>query len=224
MAFMIPNGVYHEPSSQAPTNRHMSHGYQSYPVQATWQNGWTAVPNPQQRPQHPSNAIPTSKPQNPNPVASYIAQSYDGSIPSQGHALPPPQPMKKALSRESTTQDSDKLMQYEPAQYSRKQVAGIKAYAHNTNTGNYRVTNEDRVSINVEIKKPSGFKGAWPSIHFFGIFDGHNGEACAEYVAQNLSVAISENASLLSDPQNAIIAACLALDQRYFGRCCIDLL
>lgn len=35
--------------------------------------------------------------------------------------------------------------------------------------------------------KPPGFKGDyWPKCSFFGIYDGHGGAACADYLRDNL--------------------------------------
>lgn len=54
----------------------------------------------------------------------------------------------------------------------------VKAYAANTNKGIIRNYNEDRVSIILNILKPSSRKGEdWPKCSFFGVFDGHGGSA-----------------------------------------------
>lgn len=54
----------------------------------------------------------------------------------------------------------------------------VKAYSANTNKGIIRNYNEDRVSIILNILKPSSRKGEnWPKCSFFGVFDGHGGSA-----------------------------------------------
>jgi protein phosphatase PTC2/3 len=64
------------------------------------------------------------------------------------------------------------------------------AYGANTCNGIIRNYNEDRISIVLDLKKPSG---AIPNdvvsggkIQFFAIFDGHGGQGCAEYLRDNL--------------------------------------
>jgi len=44
--------------------------------------------------------------------------------------------------------------------------------------------NEDRVSIILNIVRPENKKHIenWPDCSFFGIYDGHGGDKCAEYL------------------------------------------
>ena len=59
---------------------------------------------------------------------------------------------------------------------STKKNGVIKAYAANTNMGLVRQTNEDRVSIIMNIAKPKNREGeAWPRCSFFAVYDGHGG-------------------------------------------------
>lgn len=46
--------------------------------------------------------------------------------------------------------------------------------------------NEDRVTIITNVKAKDNFVGEWPKIFFFGIFDGHGGNKCADYLKNNL--------------------------------------
>ena len=59
----------------------------------------------------------------------------------------------------------------------------VKAYAANTNQGIVRNYNEDRVSIILNIMKPNN-RGEenWPKCSFFGVYDGHGGTLCADYL------------------------------------------
>jgi protein phosphatase 2C family protein 2/3 len=41
--------------------------------------------------------------------------------------------------------------------------------------------NEDRVSIIMNITKPN-YKGRWPKCSYFGVFDGHGGDACSNFL------------------------------------------
>ena len=83
---------------------------------------------------------------------------------------------------------------YEPSKTSKKKMGLIKSYAVNTYQGIIRNYNEDRVSIIVNMNKPRGYyKKIWPRVSFFGIFDGHGGETCSEFLRDNLHNFIVHN-------------------------------
>ena len=53
----------------------------------------------------------------------------------------------------------------------------------------HRNYNEDRVAIILNIMKPKSKEGKvayWPKCSFFGIYDGHGGSACADFLRDNL--------------------------------------
>lgn len=63
----------------------------------------------------------------------------------------------------------------------------MKAYAAITNKGLIRSYNEDRVSIILNVMKPENRKTeTWPKCSFFGVYDGHGGNLCAEFLKDNL--------------------------------------
>lgn len=62
----------------------------------------------------------------------------------------------------------------------------VEAYAATTIEGNYREYNEDRVSIILNISKPDNYNGEWPKSSFFGIYDGHGGSSCADFLRDYL--------------------------------------
>ena len=83
----------------------------------------------------------------------------------------------------------------------------IKAYAANTSQGIVRDYNEDRVSIVINMMKPPNCKiddSEWPRISYFGIFDGHAGNKCADYLKDNLLKKISSNNYFPNDMIKAI--------------------
>ena len=83
---------------------------------------------------------------------------------------------------------------YEDSKTSKKKMGYIKSYAVNTYQGLVRSYNEDRVSIIVNMSKPRGYyKKIWPRVSFFGIYDGHGGELCSEYLRDNLHKLICQN-------------------------------
>ena len=76
---------------------------------------------------------------------------------------------------------------YEQTKHSSKKNGVIKSYAANTNQGLVRNYNEDRVSIILNITKPNTKNDKiWPKCSFFGIYDGHGGVFCADFLKDNL--------------------------------------
>ena len=89
---------------------------------------------------------------------------------------------------------------YEESKTSKKKMGLIKSYAVNTYQGIIRNYNEDRVSIIVNMNKPRGYyKKIWPRVSFFGIFDGHGGETCSEFLRDNLHNLIVHNNEFFPD-------------------------
>ncbi len=76
---------------------------------------------------------------------------------------------------------------HESTKHSLKRNGVVRAYAANTNQGLVRNYNEDRVSIILNILKPPNRQiENWPRCSFFGIYDGHGGSACADFLRDNL--------------------------------------
>ena len=82
---------------------------------------------------------------------------------------------------------------YDESKTSKKTMGYVKSYGVNTYQGIVRNYNEDRVSIIINMNKPKNYLKKWPKISFFGIYDGHGGEGCAEYLRDNLHKLICEN-------------------------------
>ena len=81
------------------------------------------------------------------------------------------------------------LPNHEVTKCSYKRNGIVKAYAANTNQGLVRNYNEDRVSIILNITNPNPAgrnKDDWPKCSFFGVYDGHGGVACADFLRDNL--------------------------------------
>lgn len=102
----------------------------------------------------------------------------------------------------------------EPSKGSVKKIGVIKAFAANTNPGLVRNYNEDRVAIILNILKPvcrtqnnknNGNSNSnsnlginlgnmneykdddeWPNASLFGVYDGHGGCKCADYLRDNV--------------------------------------
>ena len=110
-----------------------------------------------------------------SPVKQYLINNPIDN-PDENEQLPPLMPAHQIF---NTTVDKSKC--------SNKKNGVVRAYAANTNKGIIRNYNEDRVSIILNILKPHSRQGEeWPKCSFFGVFDGHGGAACADFLRDNL--------------------------------------
>ena len=80
---------------------------------------------------------------------------------------------------------------FQPAEYSKKGEFGedsiIKAYAFASSIGNIRDHNEDTISA-----CPLDLGGGRDKTYFFGVYDGHGGSGCSEFLKENLHNYIEE--------------------------------
>jgi len=105
---------------------------------------------------------------------------------------------------------------HEPTKCSVKRNGIVKAYAANTNQGIVRNYNEDRVSIILNIMKPaSRMNEEWPKCSFFGVYDGHGGVNCADFLRDNLHQYVIREPSFPWDPKEAIIKGFEAAEQAF---------
>ena len=105
---------------------------------------------------------------------------------------------------------------YEASKYSFKKCQSINAYAANTHQGCVRGYNEDRVSIILNITKPTNFRGSyWPKCSFFAVYDGHGGAGCADYLRDNLHQHIVKDSNFPQSPKEAIIKGCQAAEDEF---------
>ena len=78
----------------------------------------------------------------------------------------------------------------DPTKTSTKRTGVVRAYAANTNQGLVRNYNEDRVSIITNLLPPKArtdiVPEKWPRCSYFGIYDGHGGSLCADFLRDNL--------------------------------------
>jgi len=88
-----------------------------------------------------------------------------------------------------------------------KPFGNVVSYAANTHNGIARGYNEDRISIVLDLKKPSLAKTGTNStkkISFFAVFDGHGGSSCAEFLRDHLHTFIAEQDCFPLNPELAI--------------------
>ena len=107
-----------------------------------------------------------------------------------------------------------------PGKISAKSFGVITSYAANTNQGIVRDYNEDRVSVIINMNKPKYYtkNSPWPKISYFGVFDGHAGNKCAEYLRDNLLNYICNNNFFPDDIPNAIKYGFKKIDEDYLKK------
>lgn len=94
---------------------------------------------------------------------------------------------------------------FESTKTSVKRNGVVSAYAANTHQGIVRNYNEDRVSIILNIVKPPSRRNEiWPKCSFFGIYDGHGGAKCAEFLRDYLHQFVIRDPSFPKNPKEAI--------------------
>jgi len=107
---------------------------------------------------------------------------------------------------------------HEPTKCSIKRNGIVKAYAANTNQGIVRNYNEDRVSIILNIMKPaSRMNEDWPKCSFFGVYDGHGGVSCADFLRDNLHQYVIKEPAFPWNPKEAIVKGFEAAEQAFLA-------
>ena len=94
---------------------------------------------------------------------------------------------------------------FESSKTSMKSMGIIRAYGANTYQGLVRNYNEDRVSIIINMNKPQNYnKHRWPKTSFFGIYDGHGGSRCADFLRDSLHKLIFNDSNYPENVPEAI--------------------
>ena len=95
---------------------------------------------------------------------------------------------KEIIEKNRNIKEEKLLLKMDSPRISKKKNGVVKSYAVNTSNGLVRNYNEDRVAIILNVDKPKYLKEEdnWPKISFFGIYDGHGGVNCADFLKDNL--------------------------------------
>ena len=114
----------------------------------------------------------------------------------------------------------DKNIPLSPGKISAKSFGVITSYAANTNQGIVRDYNEDRVSVIINMNKPKYYNSLipWPKLSYFGVFDGHAGNKCAEFLRDNLLNYICNNNFFPNDIPKAIKFGFKKIDEDYLTK------
>lgn len=153
--------------------------------------------------------IPQYSPQNQIPLIQQEKLSYSPN-PQQ---LKPRQSVPLSLSplRKNNLNLNNK--QIPQCVISKESFDIISAYGYNSCNGIVREYNEDKVKIIVgfKIKKETSFFDFFwnnqPKISYFGLFDGHGGAKCSEYLQNNFHNYIFNSSFFPTKPMNAIYDA-----------------
>ena len=112
---------------------------------------------------------------------------------------------------------------YEKPQFSNKQIGGLKSFSYNTFHGLYKEINEDKIIVISQVKKPASSKmKTWPKISYFGIFDGHGGEGCANYLRDNFLNILIENKNFPFDIKMSLSETFEKVEDNFFKEKCND--
>lgn len=98
------------------------------------------------------------------------------------------------------------LPHLQPSTVSNSTCGKVRAYAANTHQGIVRTYNEDKAMIILNIKSSSANKPdkPWPECSFFGLYDGHGGKACSNFLRDNLHHYIINDPYFPENPKQAI--------------------
>ena len=110
---------------------------------------------------------------------------------------------------------------YEKAICSNKQIGPLKSYSYNTFHGLFKEVNEDKVIVVNQIKKPASSKlKTWPKLSYFGIFDGHGGEGCSEFLKNNFLNYLIENKNFPFDIKTSLTETFEKVEEEFFKQKC----
>ena len=110
---------------------------------------------------------------------------------------------------------------YEKAKLSNKQIGSLKSFSYNTFHGLFKDYNEDKIIVVNQIKKPASSKmKTWPKITYFGIFDGHGGEGCSEFLKDNFLNYLLENKNFPFDIKLALNETFEKIEEEFFKQKC----
>ena len=112
---------------------------------------------------------------------------------------------------------------FEQSKTSSKSMGVVKAYGANTYQGLVRNYNEDRVSIIINMAKPKNYpKKYWPKTSFFGIYDGHGGSMCAEFLRDCLHKLILNDPNFPENVELAIKNGFFNAEKNFLNEIALD--
>ena len=150
-----------------------------------------------------------------------IKQEKEAQTPKPNVKFGFPEPNKQNVVTLSLKILSKVYDSYENSLYSNKQIGPLKSYSYNTYQGLFKKTNEDKIIVVNQIKKPASTKlKTWPKISYFAIFDGHGGEGCSTFLKDNYLKYLTENANFPFDIKTSMIEAFQKAEEEFIKQKC----
>lgn len=82
----------------------------------------------------------------------------------------------------------------------------VKGQASMTDNGCVRDYNEDRITVIPKVERPERIaEGLWPKCSFFGIYDGHGGDSCSQFLMDNLHNFVFKSNHFPHNPKMALL-------------------
>ena len=132
-----------------------------------------------------------------------------------------PEPNKQNSTSLSLKILSKEYDSYENALYSNKQIGPLRSYGYNTYQGLFKKTNEDKIIVVNQIKKPASTKlKTWPKISYFAIFDGHGGEGCSTFLKDTYLKYLTESTNFPFDIKTSMIEAFQKAEEEFIKQKC----
>ena len=150
-----------------------------------------------------------------------IKQEKEAQTPKPNVKFGFPEPNKQNVVTLSLKILSKVYDSYENALFSNNQIGPLRSYSYNTFKGLFKKTNEDKIIVVNQIKKPASTKlKTWPKISYFAIFDGHGGEGCSTFLKDNYLKYLTENANFPFDIKTSMIEAFQKAEEEFIKQKC----
>lgn len=182
-------------------------------------------PNPQTYPHPQPQTQPQVKPNpqaNPGPLPQAHAQNNQTQPQMQNPQINNNNANMKKTATLMTVNTLANLpySEYPKAEFSHKPFYNIAGYAHNSYNGKVRSYNEDRTKIVVDFQKTLVVNGKkiTPRISYFGVFDGHGGKGCSDFLRDNLHNYLFNSNYFPAYPIQAIKEAFIIAENEFFKK------
>ena len=102
--------------------------------------------------------------------------------------------------------------------YSSKSFGCIKSYGINSFKGYFKRENEDRVSVIINIAKPKNVDKKWPNhLSYFGLFDGHGGNKCCDFLVNNFHKYLIKSSNFPNHIEKALSDAFIKSESEFLN-------
>ena len=110
--------------------------------------------------------------------------------------------------------------EYSKAEYSQQPFYNISGYAFNSYNGTEKSYNEDRTKVIINYPKQliANGKTISPHISYFGVFDGHGGEACSNFLKEKLDSFLFNSNLFPANPIQAIKEAFMVAENTFMSK------